>query len=67
MNAAGHRAFDVAHYVSVPNLLAYKLTGSWVPWQVPSVEKWIDRWLRPYYESEAPDDGAYIFFACRKH
>ena len=67
MNAAGHRAFDVAHYVSVPNLLAYKLTGSWVPWQVPSVEKWIDRWLRPYYESEAPDDGGYIFFACRKH
>jgi SAM-dependent methyltransferase len=66
MNAAGHRAFDLAHYLSVPNLVAYKVTGRWVPWRAEVLEQWIDRWLRPFYIEGTPNDGAYIFFACRK-
>ncbi|MFN0070002.1 MAG: class I SAM-dependent DNA methyltransferase [Chloroflexota bacterium] len=66
MNASGHQAFDVAHYLSVPNLVAYKITGAWVPWRNAWAHQWLLRWLRPHVSGRCTDDGAYIFFACRK-
>lgn len=60
-----HCVFDLAHYLSIPYLLSWKLTGSWTPPGNP-FKKHFDRWLRSHYLADAPDEGAYLFFACRK-
>lgn len=65
MSAAGHRAFDLAHYLGVPTLVTHKLTGRWTLWS-PISGPLMERWLRPYYEEASPERGAYIFFDCRK-
>jgi len=67
MSAAGHRAFDLAHYLSVPALITRKLTGRWVLWYDPVTSALLQRWLRPYYAETFPEKGAYIFFDCRQH
>ena len=61
---AAHRAFDLSHYLGVPNLVARALTRKWVihPAQMAPFE----RWLRPYYEEPLPDVGAYQFVRCVK-
>jgi hypothetical protein len=66
MSPAGHRAFDVAHYLGVPSLISRKLTGRWVLWHNPLTFALVSRWLRPYYLAADPEVGAYIFFECRK-
>ncbi|NOZ06399.1 MAG: class I SAM-dependent methyltransferase, partial [Chloroflexi bacterium] len=47
MTPAGHRAFDLAHYLGVPNLISRKLTGRWVLWHNPVTLRFVERWLRP--------------------
>ncbi|HVF55080.1 MAG TPA: methyltransferase domain-containing protein [Pyrinomonadaceae bacterium] len=66
ISAEGHRAFDLAHYLSVPRLLSRKLTGRWVAFSNPLGNRLFERWLRPFYEAPAPAEGAYIFFETRK-
>ena len=66
MSASGHRAFDVAHYLGVPSLISRKLVGRWVLWHNPISFAVVERWLRSYYEEAFPEEGAYIFFDCRK-
>jgi SAM-dependent methyltransferase len=66
MTPAGHRAFDLAHYLGVPNLISRKLTGRWVLWPNPVTLRLIERWLRPHYEAGPPDEGPYIFFDARR-
>ncbi len=66
MSAAGLRAFDLAHYLSIPRLLSYKLTGQWVTFQIPAVNRFFEKWLHPHYASPAPERGAYIFFQTRR-
>lgn len=66
MSAAGHRAFDVAHYLGVPRLVSRKLTGKWVAFPNPLSNALFTAWLRPYYEEGPPPVGAYIFFHVRK-
>ncbi len=66
MSAAGLRAFDLAHYLGLPRLLSYKLTGRWVLRPIPVINRLYERWLRPHYEAPAPEMGAYIFFHARK-
>lgn len=58
-SAEAHRAFDLCHYLSVPNLVTRGLTGRWVlhPIQLRPFE----RWLRRYYEEPYPEVGAYQF------
>lgn len=63
---AGHRAFDLAHYLSLPRLASRKLTGKWVAFRNPVSEFLFDKWLRPHYEAPPPEQGAYIFFHTRK-
>jgi SAM-dependent methyltransferase len=62
----GLRAFDLAHYLSVPRLISRKLTGKWVSIQNPIVNRLFDRWLRPHYEAPFPKEGGYIFFQTKK-
>ena len=65
MSAAGHRLFDLLHYLGVPSLLHYKLTGRWTLWPALTTPL-LTRLLRPYYTAPAPARGAYIFFDCKK-
>jgi ubiquinone/menaquinone biosynthesis C-methylase UbiE len=65
MSAAAHRAFDLLHYLGLPNLISRKLTGRWVLWPPLSIGL-LERWLRPYYEAVPPEQGAFIFFDIRK-
>lgn len=59
-------ALEWGHPLGLPSVLAKKLTGRWL--LVPK------RWnlaftaaiLRPYYEESLPEQGAYLFFVCRK-
>jgi SAM-dependent methyltransferase len=61
---AAHRAFDLSHYLGVPNLISRALTRKWVihPAQMAPFE----RWLRPHYEEPLPEIGAYQFVRCVK-
>jgi SAM-dependent methyltransferase len=61
---AAHRAFDLSHYLGVPNLLSKRLLGRWV--LHPAQMRPFDRWLRPYYNEPLPPSGAYQFVRCIK-
>lgn len=61
---AAHRAFDLSHYLSVPNLISRGLTGKWV---LHPAQMWpFGWWLRRYYEEPLPAVGAYQFVRCEK-
>lgn len=66
LTAAAHRAFDVAHYLSVPRLLSRKLTGKWMAFGNPVSDYLFESWLRPHYERLPSEEGPYIFFHTRK-
>lgn len=66
MSPAGHRAFDLAHYLGLPRLLSRKLTGKWVAFSNPLSNALFERWLRPYYEEKPVGEGPYIFFITRR-
>jgi hypothetical protein len=66
VSPAGHRAFDLAHYLGVPRLISRKLTGKWLAFPNPLANAFFAAWLRPYYEEGPPALGPYIFFHARK-
>jgi ubiquinone/menaquinone biosynthesis C-methylase UbiE len=59
-----HRAFDMSHYASVPNLVTRLATGKWV--LNPAQMKPFEVWLRKYYEEPWPAVGAYQFVRCER-
>lgn len=61
---SAHRAFDMAHYIGIPNLVTKRVRGEWVihPLQTRPLEYW----YRRYYDEELPEKGAYQFFRVRK-
>jgi SAM-dependent methyltransferase len=61
-SAQAHRAFDLSHYLSVPNLVTRRLFGRWVVHPVQMLP--FDWWLRQYYEEPLPAEGAYQFVRC---
>ena len=63
-SAAAHQRFDLSHYLGVPSLVSKRLLGKWMlfDWQ----RRMFERWLRPFYEEELPQAGAYQFVLCRK-
>ena len=60
------RALEWGHVQGVPSAVLHALTGHWIlaPWE--SNLRRTERWLRPFYEEEAPERGAYILFVARK-
>lgn len=67
MTPAAHRAFDLAHYLSVPRWICWRITGKWVPIPNPLANSIFDWWLRRHYEADVGQgEGAYLFFHCRK-
>jgi SAM-dependent methyltransferase len=65
MPPVGHRIFDLLHYMGVPNLITHQLTGRWTLWP-PLSAPLFAHLLRPFYAAQALQQGAYIFFECRK-
>ena len=66
MSAEATRAFHRSHYVSLPHLVARKLTGRWVP--VPALTDnafWVRR-LRRWVDEPEPKPGSCIAFVCRR-
>ncbi len=66
LSPAAARAFHRSHYVSLPHLVARKLTGRWVP--VPALMDnafWVRR-LSPYTEEPEPPAGSCIAFVCSR-
>ncbi len=59
-----HQAFDLAHYLGLPNLLTKRLAGRWV--MHPAQMKPFEKWYRRYYEEPSPEAGAYQFLRCEK-
>jgi SAM-dependent methyltransferase len=60
------RAFHHAHYVSLPHLLARRLTGRWVPF--PSLTDnafWVGRYRR-FVDEPPPEKGSCIAFVCER-
>jgi SAM-dependent methyltransferase len=66
LTPAAHRAFDVAHYLSLPRLVSRKLTGKWVAFPNPVSDFLFESWLRPHYERLPDKQGPYLFFDARK-
>ncbi len=59
-------ALELGHVQGLPSAAIHALTGHWIigPWE--SNLKWTERWVRPYYEEDFPQEGAYIFFLARR-
>ncbi len=59
-----HYAFDLAHYLGLPNLVSKRLLGKWV--LHPLQTKPFEWWYRRYYDEPLPETGAYQFVAAVK-
>jgi glycosyltransferase involved in cell wall biosynthesis/SAM-dependent methyltransferase len=64
--AQGLRAFDLAHYISLPHLLSRKFTGKWVVFPLSLAIPWLHHWLARHANEVPQGEGAYIFFIARK-
>jgi SAM-dependent methyltransferase len=60
---AAMRAFDLAHYLSVPRLVSRKLTGKWVISPRWSLNGCYSRWWSRHADPRPRKDGAYLFLA----
>jgi len=59
-----HHAFDLAHYLGIPNLVSKRLLGKWV--LHPVQMKPFARWYRKFYDEPLPKQGAYQFVSAVK-
>ena len=59
-------ALEWGHYFGLPSLVCKRLTGRWVLW--PSrFNLWLtERLVRPLYEEQLPQEGAYLFFVAER-
>jgi SAM-dependent methyltransferase/4-amino-4-deoxy-L-arabinose transferase-like glycosyltransferase len=60
------RALEIGHAQGLPSAILHALTSHWIlgPWEKNL--KWTEQWIRPYYEEEFPQQGAYLYFLARK-
>jgi SAM-dependent methyltransferase len=63
---AAMRAFDLAHYLSVPRLLSRKLTGRWVAFPRTTLNRFYESRWRRHAEPGPAGDGAYLFIVARQ-
>ena len=60
------RAFHRAHYLSLPHLLARRLTGRWIPFPAHMENAFWVRRLAKWVEEPEPQVGACIAFVCER-
>ncbi len=60
------RTLELGHAQGLPSAILHAFTGHWVlgPWE--NNLRRTEQWVRPYYEEEFPEHGAYLFFLARK-
>lgn len=60
------RTLEIGHAQGLPSAVIHALTGHWIlgPWE--GNLRRTEQWVRPYYEEEFPEQGAYLFFLGRK-
>ncbi len=65
-SAEALHALEIGHVQGLPSWVIHALTGHWViaPWE--SSLKPTERWVRPFYEEEFQDTGAYILIIAKK-
>lgn len=66
LSAPALRAFDLAHYLSVPRLISRKLTGRWMLFPNPLTSVVYDRWLRRYCDPSPVEVGPFVFVEARR-
>ncbi|MEI6147548.1 MAG: glycosyltransferase [bacterium] len=66
LSPQAHRAFDAAHYLSLPRGLSRILTGRWVSIPVPLTNALLHRWLYPLACVQPSPEGPYLFMDIRK-
>lgn len=66
LSPAAARAFHWSHYLSLPHLLARKLTGRWVPFPTLTDNAFWARRFRPHVEEPEPSSGSCIAFVCER-
>ena len=59
-------ALEIGHAQGLPAAVMHALTGHWIlaPWESSLAAT--ERWLRPFYEEEAGEQGAYLLIVARK-
>lgn len=59
-------ALEWGHVQGLPSAVLHALTGHWIvaPWKENL--QGTDRWVRPFYDEEPPEEGAYILFVAEK-
>ncbi len=59
-------ALEIGHVQGLPSAILHALTGHWIlgPWEENL--RPVERWLRPFYEEEFPEEGAYLFIVAEK-
>jgi SAM-dependent methyltransferase len=62
------QTLELGHYFGLPNLLAKKIFGTWVPFpsRMNPYLRFLDATLRPIYDEPPGDTGAYLFGVARK-
>ena len=66
LSAAALRAFDLAHYLSVPRWVSRQLTGKWVAVPHPISNRVWEHWLRRFYDAQPVQEGPYLFLEARR-
>lgn len=66
LSAGALRAFDLAHYLSVPRLVSRKLTGRWMMFPNPLSNAVYDWWLRRHCDPAPVEEGPYVFVEARR-
>ena len=56
---------DVLHYLSLPSLLIYKLTGRWVIWPKWYKYFFVDRFIRRILAEKDKTEAAALFISCK--
>jgi SAM-dependent methyltransferase len=62
------RVLEIGHYLGLPNLISKKILNQWVVWpnrRNPFL-RFLNDHLRPIYDENLPQQGAYLFCIARK-
>ena len=59
-------ALEIGHAQGLPSAALHALTGQWILAPTETNLALTERWLRPFYNEEAPADGTYVVILARK-
>jgi SAM-dependent methyltransferase len=67
LSPRAHVWFDALHYLGLPNLIARRLTGKWVPWPMGAMNPVYARLVRESLRETRPETpGPYVFLIAER-